>query len=144
MPRMPGTLGSNQRQQSRYSDKFRLSAAKRGYGRDWRALRQKFLRANPLCAQCEKRGRIKPAVEVDHIIPLTQGGPRMDPRNLQALCRPCHSSKTVREDGGFGRPVKPVGDRGVATFELLEGDRAVKVDSRAREIEGGGDAEATP
>lgn len=43
-----------------------------------------------------------PATDVDHIIPLGMGGSRYDPlnernraSNLQALCRDCHSAKTL-------------------------------------------------
>lgn len=69
----------------------RPSAAARGYGRRWQRLRKMFLRANPLCVECGAA-----ASEVDHIIPLRQGGSnRWD--NLQALCKSCHSRKTAQE-----------------------------------------------
>ena len=42
-------------------------------------------------------GRVTPAQKVDHIVPLERGGTH-DKANLQALCKPCHSSKTARED----------------------------------------------
>ncbi|MDU1660498.1 MAG: HNH endonuclease signature motif containing protein [Stenotrophomonas maltophilia] len=29
--------------------------------------------------------------------------------NLQPLCRTCHSTKTARENGGFGRDARPHG-----------------------------------
>jgi 5-methylcytosine-specific restriction enzyme A len=35
-------------------------------------------------------------LEVDHIIPLVQGGSD-DDCNLQTLCKPCHLKKTVAE-----------------------------------------------
>lgn len=75
----------------------RLSAAKRGYGRSWRALRAAFLSDNPLCV-CGA-----PATEVDHVISLRRGGSNHH-SNLQALCKPCHARKTVEIDGGFGNP----------------------------------------
>lgn len=43
-----------------------------------------------------------PSLHVDHITPLARGGTNAR-RNLQALCGPCHSTKTARQDGGFGR-----------------------------------------
>ena len=66
----------------------------RGYDRRWRKIRLMFLRANPLCASC---GR--PANEVDHITPKRAGG-EDDDENLQALCKSCHSVKTMRERYG--------------------------------------------
>jgi 5-methylcytosine-specific restriction protein A len=41
---------------------------------------------------------------VDHIVPRSAGGADT-PGNLQPLCRPCHSRKTARFDGGYGRPI---------------------------------------
>ena len=46
---------------------------------------------------CRSKGLLVAANEVDHIIPLCIGGERLDPANLQCLCRPCHQQKT-RED----------------------------------------------
>ena len=48
-------------------------------------------------------GRTVPAVDVDHIRPH-KGDPTLfwDPQNWQSLCKPCHSAKTVKQDGGFG------------------------------------------
>ncbi|WP_413207011.1 HNH endonuclease [Rhodospirillum sp. A1_3_36] len=65
---------------------------------EWRTLRSQVLKAQPLCVVCGSRSEI-----VDHIKPW-KGDPALflDHRNLQALCRPCHSRKTAREDGGFG------------------------------------------
>lgn len=36
-------------------------------------------------------------IEVDHIVPLTDGGSHCDPSNTQSLCKSCHSSKTARD-----------------------------------------------
>ena len=35
-------------------------------------------------------------LEVDHVIPLVQGGSD-DDHNLQTLCKPCHLKKTIME-----------------------------------------------
>ncbi len=77
-------------------DDMRESAAMRGYGHNWRKLRLMYLRANPLCVVCGDA-----ANEVDHIRPRARGGGD-DWSNLQALCKPCHSRKTAREQGGGG------------------------------------------
>ena len=84
----------------------RGSAAKRGYGRRWRKLRLMYLSANPLCVECEKKGTIRSANILDHIIPHKGDFTLFwDTSNFQALCKSCHDSKTIREDGGFGRAV---------------------------------------
>ena len=57
-----------------------------------------ILRANPLCAHCAIAGRVKAAVELDHIKPLHQGGTD-DDANLQGLCVECHRIKTATERG---------------------------------------------
>ena len=43
-------------------------------------------------------GRVRPATEVDHILPLADGGTD-DPGNLQAINQECHARKTVAENG---------------------------------------------
>lgn len=58
----------------------------------WRGLRREMLDAYPQCARCGA-----PATEVDHITPIRDGGTFDDPRNLQSLCKGCHSAKTVQE-----------------------------------------------
>ena len=56
----------------------------------------KLLRANPLCAICLMRGLATQAMEVDHVIPLHQGGLDVD-SNTQNLCVDCHKEKTKRD-----------------------------------------------
>jgi len=80
----------------------RGSASRRGYGASWRKRRDRFLKRHPLCAICLSEGRTRQATCVDHVVPVTRGGADT-PENWQALCASCHSRKTAREDGGFGR-----------------------------------------
>ena len=82
----------------------RESSAKRGYGRKWRNESKLYLAENPWCKSCMVAGRRVPATEVDHIIPH-KGDKKLfwDRKNWQGLCSSCHSKKTSREDGGFGR-----------------------------------------
>lgn len=68
----------------------------------WQRLRKAKLARDPLCQYCPP-GRLTPATEVDHIVPIARGGDALDWDNLKSACRPCHSSKTALEDGGFGR-----------------------------------------
>lgn len=73
----------------------RESAASRGYDKRWQAARRRFLRAHPLCAECQRNGVLTPATVVDHIIPH-RGDERLfwDEANWQPLCKPCHDYKT--------------------------------------------------
>ena len=63
----------------------------------WRAVRATFLRVHPLCVLCQQRGRVVPAVVVDHVQPLKDGGARFEWHNLQALCVSDHNAKTAAE-----------------------------------------------
>lgn len=63
----------------------------------WRELRAAKLRSHPLCELCEEAGRVVPAVDIHHRIPVESAKslPDMealayDPANLQALCVACH------------------------------------------------------
>ena len=72
------------------------------YDRRWREFREAYLAAHPLCIQCGKNARLTAATEVDHIVPLNDGGAQYDESNCQGLCKSCHSRKTATEDGAFG------------------------------------------
>lgn len=63
----------------------------------WRALRAKFIAANPLCVECKKRGVITPAQVVDHIVPINLGGAPLSEENLQPLCHKCHNAKSATD-----------------------------------------------
>ncbi len=76
-------------------DDGRPSAARRGYDARWRRLRRVVLSRQPVCP-CGSA-----ATEVDHIVPKDAGGDDSFD-NLQALCKSCHSSKTLREVHGGG------------------------------------------
>ena len=66
----------------------------------WRKkIRPAILNERPECEDCKEQGRSTPATDVDHM----DGNPyNNDPGNLRALCHPCHSSKTARQDGRWG------------------------------------------
>jgi 5-methylcytosine-specific restriction protein A len=74
---------------------------------------QALKRDDYICQHCFHRdGILTPATAVDHIIPFTSNSDprRLDVNNLMSLCTPCHSRKTVEQDGGFGRvkKIRPV------------------------------------
>jgi len=62
------------------------------------------LAAQPLCADPYMLHGDTPvlATDVDHIVPIDAGGTD-EMSNLQALCHSCHSMKTARADGRWGK-----------------------------------------
>ena len=62
----------------------------------WRMCRSEYLRVNPLCEECLKRGQFTPAILVHHKIFLNEKNIN-DPnislnfKNLEALCLDCHN-----------------------------------------------------
>ena len=57
----------------------------------WRRLRRVVLASSGRrCAICGRARRL----EIDHLIPMSNGGETWAIANLQALCRPCHFAKT--------------------------------------------------
>jgi 5-methylcytosine-specific restriction protein A len=54
------------------------------------------LAEEPFCRLCLAEGLRVRADEVDHIVPLSQGGGN-ERSNLQALCRPHHRAKSKAE-----------------------------------------------
>ena len=77
-----------------------MGASARGYDRHWRKLRDLHLRSNPLCVYCERAGRLTPAAVVDHIDPFDgkADARRLDPGNLQSLCKQCHDGAKQQLD----------------------------------------------
>jgi 5-methylcytosine-specific restriction protein A len=71
------------------------------YGRAWKRIRDRYIKAHPLCEECFKYNRLNPAEEVHHIIPLAKGGTH-DDDNLMSLCKACHSSITARSGDRWG------------------------------------------
>lgn len=74
----------------------RGSTTQRGYDVAWERFRKFFLMNNPLCRDCLDADRLTPANEVHHVHKLADGGPRLDPDNCMALCKPCHARRTAR------------------------------------------------
>ena len=65
----------------------------------WQQIRARILRAANgacQCQECKSTGRLRPAHEVDHIVPVWEGGGEGD-ANLQAINRECHKAKTAAE-----------------------------------------------
>lgn len=76
---------------------------KRVRGRRLQSLRARLLRSEPRCRECLARGIHRPAVVLDHVVALINGGGN-DEANLQGLCVECHRLKTARDLGRTERP----------------------------------------
>jgi 5-methylcytosine-specific restriction endonuclease McrA len=66
--------------------------------RRWQLRRMQVFTRDPFCADgrmCEGKA---PSVEVDHIIPLEQGGAPYAMDNLRGSCSDCHQAKTAEEN----------------------------------------------
>ena len=67
--------------------------------RAWESCRDSTIRRDAyLCQDCLKAGRITPALEVHHIIPLTphnitDPNVTLNPGNLISLCKACHAAR---------------------------------------------------
>jgi 5-methylcytosine-specific restriction protein A len=87
-------------------DERRGNSYQRGYTGKWAKARAQHLHAHPLCVHCFSKNLITPATELDHIVPH-KGNMSLfwDVSNWQGLCKKCHSTKTAKEDGGFGRKI---------------------------------------
>ncbi len=67
-------------------------ARNRGYDRAWERFRRWYLNAHPVCEDCDRL-----AQEVHHVVKLVEAPERrLDPTNVMALCKRCHSRRTAR------------------------------------------------
>lgn len=90
------TEHTKKRRQEWQNAKPRPSSTKRGYGREWRKIRERVLSEQPICIFCMDAGRLTAANVVDHI----DGNSRNNDRaNLRSLCAPCHSRRTAQDQG---------------------------------------------
>jgi 5-methylcytosine-specific restriction protein A len=88
---------------SRIAEAPRAGSTPRMSGEAQVKRRLRWLNANPLCVKCNSVGRTAAAEQVDHVIPLSNGGAD-DESNFQSLCVPCHKEKTAREQAErFGK-----------------------------------------
>lgn len=67
-------------------------------GSVWQTIRARILRRDcGLCLTCKAAGRLTIATEVDHKLPLEDGGSNGD-HNLASICHDCHAAKTAAEN----------------------------------------------
>jgi len=79
---------------------------RRRYGSAWRRVRARYIAAHPLCEECLRAGRLTPAREVHHVLPLSAGGTH-DETNLMSLCSSCHSRITLAENNRHRKQSEP-------------------------------------
>lgn len=103
------TLQPAVRMLGRESDPGQIARRKVYHSSRWvYRIRPAKLRRDPLCQCCKAAGRVTAATEVDHLVPLSQGGDAWAQSNLCSLCKPCHSRKTQCEQSGQAfDPVAP-------------------------------------
>lgn len=88
---------------SRGDDALRGNARQRGYDWQWQKVRDMHIRNEPQCRRCNSTGGPGPGgLVVDHIVPLSEGGARLDDDNLQTLCARCHAAKHAEAQGRRG------------------------------------------
>lgn len=63
------------------------------YDHDWQRVRLQVLARDAHRCQIQLSGCTGRAEHVDHVIPLAEGGARLDPDNLRAACRWCNLSR---------------------------------------------------
>ena len=64
----------------------------------WKRTSETKRRINPLCELCIKEDKVTVATQVDHIIPLDQGGDPFVMNNLQSICNYHHNEKNKAEN----------------------------------------------
>jgi 5-methylcytosine-specific restriction protein A len=80
------------------ADAARGTSTQRGYDAAWRRLRKAHLIANPLCVFHLAVGETVAATVGDHIVSIRDAPERrLDPSNLQSLCKSCHDRLRQRE-----------------------------------------------
>lgn len=81
----------------RFRESKKEKPYRKWYGHRWAKARKFYLMHHPLCAECERNGRPRGALVVDHIVPH-KGDKKLfwDSTNWQSLCVSCHASKTGR------------------------------------------------
>lgn len=86
---------------------FRGSPRERGYDRAWDQFSVAYRRRNPFCEACEQQGVDRICDVVDHMIPLADGGDRLEVENVWSLCHE-HHNRLKRDMERFARATDQV------------------------------------
>ena len=76
------------------------------HSKAWRMTRKFYIKDNPLCEMCKRKGETTAAQMVDHIKPISTGGMLLDTSNLQSLCNKCHAKKSSYEGIEYRKGIK--------------------------------------
>ena len=76
------------------------------HSKQWRMLRNWYIKKNPICAECKRQDKLTAGYCVDHIRPISIGGNKIDISNLQTLCESCHSKKSAQESVEYRKGIK--------------------------------------
>lgn len=95
-PGCPELVNAGERFCSKHKKLYSGGGDTSHYDRRWQKIRALYLAKHPLCVECQKAGKLTPATEVHHVVPVSAGGSDAE-NNLMALCKPCHSRKTREE-----------------------------------------------
>ena len=102
----------------------RPTTTQQGYGARWRAVRDPFIAAHPVCQgdgivpgqhhpNCDGRATVADHDPVTRRVLVARGDPNPDAcRHLVARSAACHGRKSVLFDGAFGKPLKKRLDTG--------------------------------
>ena len=74
----------------------------RGYGGDWEKVRRQVLERDEYRCRLRLEGCTETATAVDHVVPMSKGGARLDPANLRSTCASCNARQRHRT-AGLGR-----------------------------------------
>ena len=73
------------------SQQHKKTTKERGYDSRWHRLSVHKRTIDPLCENCLNEGRVTPADEVHHIVPIAVAPElRLKIGNLMSVCRSCH------------------------------------------------------
>ena len=72
--------------------------------KNWRKLRDTYLKQNPLCEECLNKGKVTPAEDVHHKRSPFRGGEinynlLLDYNNLESVCKDCHGKIHAAQQG---------------------------------------------
>ena len=76
------------------------------HSKQWRMLRNWYIKKYPICAECNRQGKLTAGYCVDHIRPISIGGNKIDISNLQTLCESCHAKKSAQESAEYRKGIK--------------------------------------
>lgn len=89
---------------ARQYDERRGTAAERGYDRRWSAYSRARLAQHPLCASCERMGRLVAAEVTGHIVPSWAAPDRFwDETNHESLCYACNAVQDREDRKRYGK-----------------------------------------